>query len=88
MRLADGEWTKELTLSPGRYEYRFVVDGEWADDPAAIELIPNPFGTANAVLIVAEPESDARATVRKPTRASRGHISAEHPSAQRESCCA
>lgn len=22
-------------LSPGRYEYRFVVDGIWTDDPAA-----------------------------------------------------
>jgi hypothetical protein len=23
------EWSKELSLPPGRYEYRFVVDGKW-----------------------------------------------------------
>jgi hypothetical protein len=52
IRLSDGKWAKELALPPGRYEYRFVVDGEWANDPAATELIPNPFGTPNAVLVV------------------------------------
>ncbi len=52
VRLDDGKWAKELTLPPGRYEYRFVVDGQWVDHPAATELIPNPFGTPNAVLEV------------------------------------
>ena len=52
IRLNDGKWAKELALPPGRHEYRFVVDGEWVDDPAATELIPNSFGTANAVLEV------------------------------------
>ena len=48
----DGEWAKEMTLPPGRYEYRLVVDGQWIDDPAAKETVPNPFGGFNAVLIV------------------------------------
>ena len=52
IRLDDRQWAKELALPPGRYEYRFVVDGVWVDDPAATELIPNSFGTANAVLEV------------------------------------
>ena len=52
IRLSDCKWAKELSLAPGRYEYRFVVDGEWVDDPAATELIPNLFGSANAVLEV------------------------------------
>jgi hypothetical protein len=51
--LGDGKWAKELMLPPGRYEYRFVVDGQWEDDPQTTELIPNVFGTANAVLVVA-----------------------------------
>ena len=50
--LDDGKWAKELALAPGHYEYRFVVDGQWVDDPAATELVPNPFGTPNAVLEV------------------------------------
>ncbi|MBN9688654.1 MAG: glycogen-binding domain-containing protein [Verrucomicrobia bacterium] len=52
IRLDDRQWAKELALPPGRYEYRFVVDGVWVDDPEATELIPNPFGSANAVLEV------------------------------------
>lgn len=61
IRLSDGKWAKELALPPGRYEYRFVVDGEWVDDPAATELIPNPFGTPNAVLVVAASKSPVAA---------------------------
>ena len=50
--LGDGKWAKELTLPPGRYEYRLVVDGQWVDDPTAKGTTPNPFGEFNAVLIV------------------------------------
>ena len=50
--LGDGRWVKELTLPPGRYEYRFVVNGEWQDDPNATEVVPNPHGGVNAVLTV------------------------------------
>lgn len=53
IRKGEGKWAKELVLPPGRYEYRFVVDGVWMDDPTAAEYIPNSFGTANAVLVVA-----------------------------------
>ncbi len=48
----DGQWFVELPLPPGRYEYRFIADGEWLDDPAAKEVVPNPHGGANAVLNV------------------------------------
>lgn len=48
----DGEWAGELRLSPGRYEYLFVVDGTWLPDPAAREAAPNPFGGWNSVLSV------------------------------------
>ncbi len=57
LRLTDGTWAKELVLTPGRYEYRFVVDGEWVDDPAATDYVPNPFGGRNAVLTVAAPQT-------------------------------
>lgn len=57
LHLSDGTWAKELVLAPGSYEYRFVVDGEWVDDPMAADYIPNPFGGMNAVLTVAAPES-------------------------------
>lgn len=50
--LGDGCWVKELQLSPGRYEYRIVVDGEWIPDLFAEDHVPNPFGGINSVLTV------------------------------------
>ena len=50
--LGDGRWVKELTLPPGRYEYRVLVDGNWVDDPNAKETVANPHGGANAVLTI------------------------------------
>ena len=52
IRVSDGRWLKELTLPPGSYEYRLVVDGEWIPDPRAAETAPNPFGDLNSVLKV------------------------------------
>jgi hypothetical protein len=48
----DGNWIKELTIAPGRYEYLFVVDGQWVTDPNAGENTPNPFGGLNSVLVI------------------------------------
>ncbi len=48
----DGLWKISINLDPGRYQYRFWVDGEWQNDPATPECIPNPFGTVNCIKIV------------------------------------
>lgn len=29
----DGTYQKTLMLSPGTYEYKFIVDGQWKNDP-------------------------------------------------------
>ena len=47
-----GAWKATLALAPGRYEYRFVVDGEWISDPSATARVANPFGQTNSVLTV------------------------------------
>jgi 1,4-alpha-glucan branching enzyme len=52
--LGDGRWVAQLSLSPGRYEYLFVADGQWLADPKAQATVRNPFGGNNSVLIVAE----------------------------------
>jgi 1,4-alpha-glucan branching enzyme len=44
-----GVWGVELSLSLGRYEYLFVVDGRWTPDPKATDYLPNPFGGCNSV---------------------------------------
>ena len=57
-----GLWRVVLPISPGRYEYRYVVDGRWLDDPKAKESVPNPFGGRNAVLVVPEAPRPASTT--------------------------
>ena len=52
-------WSTELWLKPGHYEYRFVVDGQWMDDPMAARFVPNPFGSLNCVLEVKATEAGA-----------------------------
>jgi 1,4-alpha-glucan branching enzyme len=47
-----GMWAVALSLAPGTYEYRFIVDGRWEDDPQAARVEANPFGSSNAVLEV------------------------------------
>jgi 1,4-alpha-glucan branching enzyme len=49
-----GRWARDLALSPGRYEYLFLVDGTWVPDPSAKEYAPNPFGGVNSLLQVPE----------------------------------
>jgi len=54
LKIDNDSWAVELALPPGRYEYRLVVDGIWLHDPNAAELIPNPYGSLNSLLVVAE----------------------------------
>lgn len=45
-------WEKELKLKPGRYEYKFIVDGNWITDPNNSKKIQNSLGTENSVIEV------------------------------------
>jgi 1,4-alpha-glucan branching enzyme len=47
---ADGIWQVVMPLVPGRYSYRFIVDGNWHDDPTCSLWEANPFGSVNAVI--------------------------------------
>jgi 1,4-alpha-glucan branching enzyme len=58
-RNGSDQWTAQLQLSPGRHEYKFVVDGQWCCEPGCDRAYsgcptctPNPFGTMNRVLTV------------------------------------
>jgi 1,4-alpha-glucan branching enzyme len=48
----DGLWTAAVKLPPGSYNYLFIVDGQWCDDPQCSLRVPNPFGTYNMVRTV------------------------------------
>ena len=45
----DGIWTASIPLSPGRYEYAFIIDGRWwGQDPLADEYVQS-FGEYSSV---------------------------------------
>jgi len=48
----NGLWKATLLLAPGRFEYRFVADGQWENDPSCYCCVPNPFGSKNCVRTV------------------------------------
>ena len=51
---ASGSWSTTFGLRPGTYYYRYMVDGEWRDDPGSKVWVDNPFGTHDAVLTVVD----------------------------------
>jgi 1,4-alpha-glucan branching enzyme len=51
----NGLWRATVLLEPGTYRYRFLIDGQWCDDPNCTLRVPNPFGSQDAVLNVLAP---------------------------------
>jgi hypothetical protein len=52
MTRAGRVWTSVLRLQPGRYRYRYVIDGQWRSDPMNAQVEPSPFGGDNSVLVL------------------------------------
>jgi hypothetical protein len=51
-RQKDGHWETTVELAPGRYEYKFILDGHWIPDPQATQNTYNQHGTLNSVIEV------------------------------------
>lgn len=45
-----GNWAIKVSLKPGKYEYKFFVDGAWINDPRCGNEVYNTFGTQNSVI--------------------------------------
>lgn len=43
---ANGTWRIRVAVAPGHHEYRFIVDGDWQNDPHACGFVPNEFETS------------------------------------------
>jgi chromosome partitioning protein len=50
MEQNEGVWRKKLKLSQGKYHYRFVVDGQWQEDPNNEIKETNPFGQMDSLI--------------------------------------
>jgi cyclomaltodextrinase / maltogenic alpha-amylase / neopullulanase len=54
----DGIYEITIPLQPGRYEYKFFVDGKELVDYENPERVPNGFGDFNSVIIVTPPHTE------------------------------
>ena len=45
-------WEIKLNIKPGEYEYRFIVDGNWMEDPSNPSKVTNEFGQYNSLINV------------------------------------
>jgi len=49
-KLKSGVWKTSVNLEKNKkIQYRFLVDGQWVDDPECQDRIPNGFGGENCV---------------------------------------
>lgn len=46
----NGTWSRKINLDPGRYYYRFIIDGKWVEDFNNPKREINPFGELNSLL--------------------------------------
>lgn len=50
MKKTNDGWELILQLKPNRYEYRFIIDGYWIEDPSNLNKTPNEYGEYNSVI--------------------------------------
>ena len=50
MEQNNGNWSKRISLNNGKYRYRFVIDGNWSEDPNNPLKQVNPYGTMDSLL--------------------------------------
>lgn len=48
---SDGWWLLQVLIPPGKYRFRYEIDGRWFTDFAANGLEPSPYGL-NSILVV------------------------------------
>lgn len=48
------EWVCRIDLTPNRYTYKFVVDGNWLLDPSNPDTEEDEYGNPNSLLIIKE----------------------------------
>lgn len=67
-----GVLSARVTLPPGMWQYRLIIDGRWTPDPYNPHCVPNPFGELNSIIVVPVPtdsvEPESIQTVSRPTQ--------------------
>lgn len=68
-QLSNGGWMKFAVVPPGSYEYKFVVRGDWCNDPENPVCVPNDLGGTNSLIEVVPTPAVRAAEARKPAQA-------------------
>jgi hypothetical protein len=85
-RDADGVWRLSVTLAPGQWIYKFVVDGRWVHDPGTSEHDADGRGGQHSFVFVGEgPWMAPAATLRWP--GDDPHREVERAGSQHEGAC-
>lgn len=50
MRKTKEGWAVDLQLKPNLYQYKYIVDGKWMEDPHNTNKVKNEFGEHNSVI--------------------------------------
>lgn len=54
LKLENGSWRCNISLKPGRHEYKFVVNNtDWITDPKGSETAPDKYGGRSSIITVA-----------------------------------
>lgn len=78
-----GLYLIDFDLKPGRYRYKYIVDGVWKTDPNNELKEPDPFGGENSIIIVQQdssPKNWSEALSRASQLDARSFISCHRPS--------
>jgi len=51
-KISDDIWAIKLNLKKGKYRYKFIVDGEWINDPENNSVEDDAFGGKNSIKII------------------------------------
>lgn len=51
---SSGAWEASLMLTPKTYEYKYIVDGDWQNDPVNNRTCENCFGSQNNLITVSK----------------------------------
>ena len=54
MNKVENGWEITLQIKPGFYEYRYIVDGKWMEDPFNPNKVKNEFGEYNSVIDISK----------------------------------
>ncbi|MEI6219069.1 MAG: glycogen-binding domain-containing protein [bacterium] len=52
LNFSDGVYSAYGLLSPGKHEYKFVINDRWHCDPNCLEWTPDGHGAMNSIIVV------------------------------------